>query len=462
LDRVTEMLWKQGTSTPFGSWSYGYNNRGQRLSSTDITGRAATYGYDGASRLTSEAISGDPRGGSFNGALSYLLDRAGNRLSRASTLAALGAQAFTYNANDEISGDTFDANGNTTASGGHTYAYDFENRLVSKDSGAVTITHDCNGDRVAKTAGGVTTRYLVDELNPTGYLQVLEEVVGGAVQTRYTYGTSIVSETRNASTTPVISYYGFDAHGNVTFLTDATGAVTDSYDYDAWGALVASTGSTQNTRLYSGEEFDPDLGLINLRARQYSTSTGRFLTIDPAPGTRPTPLSFNRYLFANGEPIDLSDPLGLAGAPAPAPAAGPRGGGGTEYFALAMIGLAASTGAKELGRKNSCAEQARADEFAAAAREPMVSVLPLCPVIRCYCHGYIMEKGNWVPGGSSDSIPQNPWSTNDDGRSEQAASLRCYNKLADKLSWHPANTGEYFNTLELVSVTIDVCKVISK
>ena len=48
----------------------------------------------------------------------------------------------------------------------------------------------------------MTTRYLVDDLNPTGYLQVLEEVVGGAVQTRYTYGTSIVSQTRNVSSTP--------------------------------------------------------------------------------------------------------------------------------------------------------------------------------------------------------------------------------------------------------------------
>ena len=70
----------------------------------------------------------------------------------------------------------------------------------------------------------MTTRYLVDDLNPTGYLQVLEEVVGGAVQTRYTYGTSIVSQTRSVSTTPATSYYGYDAHGNITFLTDAAGA----------------------------------------------------------------------------------------------------------------------------------------------------------------------------------------------------------------------------------------------
>ena len=75
--------------------------------------------------------------------------------------------------------------------------------------------------------------------------------------------------------------YGYDAHRNIAFLTDGTGAETDTYDYDAWGNLVASTGSTPNSRLFVGEEFDPDLGLINLRARQYRAVLGRFLTIDP-------------------------------------------------------------------------------------------------------------------------------------------------------------------------------------
>jgi len=312
VDRVTSMVWKHGTDPAFGSWAYTHNERGQRKSATDITGRSAAYGYDDASRLTSETISGDPRDASFNGMLSYVLDGAGNRLSRTSTLAALGAQSFAYNANDEIGGDTFDVNGNMTASGGHTFAYDFENRLVSKDNGAVTITYNCDGDRVAKTVGGVTTRYLVDDLNPTGYLQVLEEVGGGAVQTRYTYGTSVVSQTRNISSTPATSYYGFDAQGNIAFLADSAGAVTDSYDYESWGGIVVQTGSTPNTRLYRGEEFDPDLGMINLRARQYKPSVGRFVTLDPIFTGQLDPFALNKYLYAGADPANRSDPSGLS------------------------------------------------------------------------------------------------------------------------------------------------------
>ncbi len=161
-----------------------------------------------------------------------------------------------YDANDELATDGYDANGNTTSSGGHTYGYDFENRLASKDSGAVTVVYDGDGNRVAKTAGGVTTQYLVDELNPTGYLQVMDEVSGGAVQVRYTFGDMLVSQTRTPSTSPTTSFYGYDAHGNIGFLTDTTGAETDTYVYDAFGNLVGSTGSTSNTRLFAGEELE--------------------------------------------------------------------------------------------------------------------------------------------------------------------------------------------------------------
>jgi RHS repeat-associated protein len=310
LDRVTSMAWKKGTNPAFASFGYGYNPRGQRLSSTDVTGREAAYGYDAASRLTSETITGDPSGPSGNGALTYSIDPVGNRSSRASTLAALGAQSFSYDPNDELTSDGYDLNGNTTSSGGHTYAYDFENRLVSKDGGAVTLVYDGDGNRVAKTAGGATTQYLVDELNPTGYLQVMDEVPGGAVQVRYTYGNMLVSQTRDASTTPATSFYGYDAHQDVTFLTDATGTLTDTYVYDGWGKLVSATAGTPNTRLYEGQEVDPDLGLINLRARQYDPSMGRFLTIDPLMGRLLKPTSLNRYLSADADPENLWDPNG--------------------------------------------------------------------------------------------------------------------------------------------------------
>jgi YD repeat-containing protein len=250
LDRVLSMAWKKGAGAAFANWAYSYSPRGQRLTSTELTGREATYGYDTASRLTSETITSDPRGPTGNGALTYSIDPVGNRLTRASTLAALGPQTFGYDSNDELTTDAYDANGNTTSSGGHTYGYDFENRLVSKDAGTVAVVYDGDGTRIAKMVGGATTKYLVDDLNPTGYLQVIDEVSGGAVQVRYTFGNMLVSQTRTPSGSPSTSFYGYDAHGNTAFLADATGTVTDTYDYDAWGNVIAVTGTTANSRFY--------------------------------------------------------------------------------------------------------------------------------------------------------------------------------------------------------------------
>jgi RHS repeat-associated protein len=357
LDRVLSMAWKKGAASPFASWAYTYNDRGQRLSSTELSGREAAYGYDVASRLTSETITGDPSGASGNGALTYNVDPAGNRSSRASTLASLGPQSFSYDANDELTTDSYDPNGNTTSSGGHIYRYDFENRLVSKDGGAVVVVYDGDGNRVSKTAGGVTTKYLVDELNPTSYLQVMDEVSGGAVQVRYTFGNMLISQTRSPTTSPATSFYGYDAHRSIAFLTDSTGAETDTYTYDAWGNLISRVGNTPNDRFFLAEEFDPDLGLMHLRARQYDPATGRFVTSDPRDLLQPVtalpsveipglaqypytraifelllsgrlpperdrllrPIGTHRYLYAADDPLDRIDPTGLDDAAEDAP-----------------------------------------------------------------------------------------------------------------------------------------------
>ena len=469
LDRVTSMAWKKGTSPTFASFGYGYNLRGQRTSSSDVTGREAVYGYDEASRLTSETITGDPTGPSGNGALTYIIDPVGNRSSRTSTLATLGAQSFSYDANDELTNDGYDLNGNTTSSGGHTYGYDFENRLVSKDSGAVTVVYDGDGNRVAKSVGGVTTKYLVDALNPTGYLQVMDEVSGGAVQVRYTFGNTLVSQTRNPSAAPSTSFYGYDAHRNITFLTDTNGVVTDTYDYDAWGNLVASAGTTPNKRLYVGEEFDPDLGLINLRARQYQPSNGRFLTRDATNGDRRRPITMNGYLYANGMPVDASDPSGLdaavefgllqVGIVQPVFISTPVTGAGAAAAAGAVgasAGLAVGVGVI-VGQKASCNFQIGADLFAAGASESVVRVNPYCPETVCRCECPVIPPEIIFVGKDIGPKPPTPPSSVDGkgrGDNEETAKLRCIDNAADQLAW------KHWNPEGLYSIDDTKCSIL--
>lgn len=301
LNRLHSVGVASGSNT-LASYTYSLGPAGNRTGVTELGGRAVSYTYDALYRLTGETISG----GTVNGAIGYSYDPVGNRLSRTSTVAPVPAATYSYDANDRLTSDSYDANGNTTASGGNTYTYDFENHLKGENSGAVAITYDGDGNRVAKTAGGVTTKYLVDDRNPTGYAQVLEEVSGGTVQRVYTYGLNRISQSQASGT----SFYGYDGHGSVRFLTDSTGAITDRYDYDAFGNVISQTGSTPNVYLFSGEQNDPNLGLYYLRARYLSPPTGRFWTMDTLEGESDTPVSLHKYTYVGNEPVVRLDPSG--------------------------------------------------------------------------------------------------------------------------------------------------------
>jgi RHS repeat-associated protein len=295
--------------TALNGYSYQLGPTGNRQSATEPSGRTANWSYDGIYRLTNETIANAPN--SKNGSVGYGLDPVGNRLSATSTLPGIQSGNWAYDADDRIlSTEQYDKNGNTIVSGARTFAYDFENRLKSMNNGAVTLVYDGDGNRVAKTVGGATTRFLVDDLNPTGYAQVVEELVSGAVQRRYTYGFQRISQTQFLNSAWTTSFCGYDGFGSVRQLTGPTGAVTDTYDYDAWGNAVNVTGSTPNVYLYRGEQYDPDLNLYYLRARYFNPLTGRFLSRDPAAGHLGIPATLHKYLYAGGNPVNSLDPSG--------------------------------------------------------------------------------------------------------------------------------------------------------
>jgi YD repeat-containing protein len=224
------------------AYQYQLGPTGNRTSATESSGRSLNWTYDGIYRLTNETISLDPR--SKNGSVDYGLDPVGNRLSQNSTLPGISTGSATFDANDRLSTEQYDNNGNTIQSGARSFAYDFENRLKSMtmNGNAVTIVCDGDGNRAAKTVGSVNTRYLVDDLNPTGYAQVVEELTGTAVSRRYTLGLQRISQSQLIGATWMPSFYGYDGMGSVRTLTDATGTVTDSYDFDAWGNAVNTMG----------------------------------------------------------------------------------------------------------------------------------------------------------------------------------------------------------------------------
>jgi RHS repeat-associated protein len=302
-----------GLATQDSGYLYQRGPTGNLTSATELNGRTVNWSFDGIYRLTNESITSDPD--QVNGSVEYQLDPVGNRLSDTSSLTGINSGSFGYNADDEVSTEAYDQNGNTLSTGGKSFTYDAENHLTGMNASGtvVSIVYDAFGNRVSKTVNGATTKYLVeDDVNPTGYPQVLDELTGSAVTRTYTYGLQRISEDQIVNGTWTPSFYTYDGGGNVRQLTNLAGAVTDTNEYDAFGNLIASSGTTPNAYLYRGEQFDPDLGLYYLRARYYNPATGRFMSRDPQGGDPTNPASLHKYLYADGDPVNGVDRSGRA------------------------------------------------------------------------------------------------------------------------------------------------------
>ena len=132
---------------------------------------------------------------------------------------------------------------------------------------------------MSETVDGSTTTYL-DDPNQA-YDQVLEEYEpGGALSATYIRGLDLLFQDRGGAK----SYYAKDGLGSTRALTDASGTVTDTYDYDAYGDLTASTGATPNEFLFAGYQHDAAIGQDFLRARYYNAAVGRFSSFDTFEG----------------------------------------------------------------------------------------------------------------------------------------------------------------------------------
>jgi YD repeat-containing protein len=140
---------------------------------------------------------------------------------------------------DQLATDTYDADGNTTQSLGVGYVYDFENHLLQ--AGSVSYTYDGDGNRVSKTVAGATTYYSIDPRSLTGYPEVTHEQSPVSGATYYVYGLELLDQWTNGYYGPVAHWYVHDGHGSVRALTDSNGAVTDTYDYDAFGNVLNSS-----------------------------------------------------------------------------------------------------------------------------------------------------------------------------------------------------------------------------
>jgi len=162
---------------------------------------------------------------------------------------------------------------------------------------------------------GVTTQYLWDENSITGYAQVVEEIESGTVIRRYAYGAAgIISQSVYNGAEWNTRYCGKDGTGSIRSLTDESGQVVFERDYDAWGNVLSTLNLEPETLScyfgLHGEYVDPAVNLVYLRARWYAPDIGRFVAMDSFEGMPEQPISLNKYLSFNANPVNNTDPLG--------------------------------------------------------------------------------------------------------------------------------------------------------
>ncbi len=263
-----------------------------------------TFAYDGLNRLTSAT-------GPF-GTFSYLYDDTGNRLS-----AVLGSRNETYgyftgtNRLSEIDGTeetlyAYDTDGNTTSMGSLSLAWNREGRLIRVESGATPVSqylYNAFGQRVLKSAGGLTTFYLYDF---DGNL-ISETDGSGAIVTEYLYRGRVRLAMADRATGAVYTFHNNEL-GTPELMTDSTNTVVWEGISKPFGETAVNSGSTVvNNFRFQGQYYDAETGLHYNGQRYYDPKTGRYLTPDPiglAGGVNP-------YVYVGDDPVNSVDPEGL-------------------------------------------------------------------------------------------------------------------------------------------------------
>jgi RHS repeat-associated protein len=305
--QITQILYKKSVST-ICDIQYKYDKSGNKIQkSIEMPPSSAiveNYSYDAEYRLV-QVMKDNTL---FR---AYIYDPVGNRLSKrtASNLVDYG-----YDACDEMNyaGEVsfrYDLKGRLIAvydpadDTERTYVWDYADRLRYTnypDSTTSEMRYDSEGLRTYRKDkdGNITNYYW----SPHLMKNVLNETDGtGAAKASYIIGQNLIA----IKVSGVKKYYIKDALESVIALTDESGNVTDTYEYNDFGELISSTGSSYNPYRYTGQQYDSDSELYYLRARYYEPSTGRFISRDPVFTS-----TGNLYVYSQNNPINSADPSG--------------------------------------------------------------------------------------------------------------------------------------------------------
>lgn len=145
-----------------------------------------------------------------------------------------------------------------------------------------TVKLDTRDWQMEYNTSGLRTRRISDD-------KAYSYIYAGDKLMRMTVGDDILDFSYDANGTPLtmtcngtVYYYITNLQGDVMSLERADGGSGASYAYDAWGNILAMSGTLAelNPLRYRGYVYDQETGFYYLQSRYYDPVVGRFISAD--------------------------------------------------------------------------------------------------------------------------------------------------------------------------------------
>ena len=275
--------------------------------------RSQALTYDQVNRILSSGTTATT--GTYCWGYQYSYDAWGNLLSQAGwsptynscTEATMGA--VTANGNNQITGFSYDASGNTLGDGVYTYTWDGESQM--KTAAGVTYAYDGDGRRAAKV-GSKLYWY-----GSGGEILAETDAAGNTLNEYVFFGGKRVAVVPASGS---VLYYAEDLLGSSRVIVQSNGTLCYDADFTPFGAEKSYTSTCPQNYKFEGKERDTETQNDDFGARYYSWRFGRWLSSDwsAVPVAVPyanlsNPQTLNLYSMVADDPESFADLDGHAG-----------------------------------------------------------------------------------------------------------------------------------------------------
>lgn len=289
-----------------GSQLYGYTLvwSGARVTAVcdTVLNHCFGYGYDDFNRLASQTVNtGTPEN------FTYVYDRYGNRWQQNVTAGSGPSPQLSFNpSNNQITtgGYGYDAAGNMTSDGIHTYTYDADGNVIAVDGGATaTYAYNALNQRVEVKSGGDGQEFVFN-LNGRR-ISTWDVNSGGQIQGQVYWGSMPVEFYENSAA----HFEHQDWEGTERLQTSYNGAMEGAYTSLPYGDGYSASGSDIDPYHFAMLDHDDTSNTDHAHFRQYSNMAGRWMSPDPYSGSYnlSNPQGFNRYSYVMNDPLAFTD-----------------------------------------------------------------------------------------------------------------------------------------------------------